>query len=165
MTEFIPEEKIQQIVVNAIEHHGDASDALIPILLEINHNFGYIPLQSLTEISRRLNRPETGMWVQEGRLFSLASFYHMLSLKPRGRHIVLFCESAPCHVSGGRQLWQALQDHLELKAGETSPDGKWSLITTSCLGLCGVGPVIVVDEDLFSCVTPPQLPEILGRYE
>ncbi len=89
----------------------------------------------------------------------------MLSTKPRGRHIVLFCESAPCHVSGGRQLLPDLEDQLNLRLGETSADGKWSLIATSCLGLCGLGPVIVIDEELFGSVTSEQLPEILSRYE
>lgn len=165
MAEPIQKSNIEEIVDKAISHHGVSDDALIPILLEINHALRYIPLESLTFLTRKMNRPEEEMWVREGRLFSLASFYHMLSLKPRGRHIVLFCESAPCHISGGRQLFQALQDELTLRPGETSSDGKWSLVTTSCLGLCGVGPVIVIDEDLFGCVTPEQLPEILARYE
>jgi NADH:ubiquinone oxidoreductase subunit E len=89
----------------------------------------------------------------------------MLSTKPHGRHVVQFCESAPCHVVGGRQVWQALQDGLKLKSGETSPDGKWTLITTSCIGVCAVGPVIVIDEDVHGNVEPEQVAEILARYE
>ncbi|MCC7129898.1 MAG: NAD(P)H-dependent oxidoreductase subunit E [Anaerolineae bacterium UTCFX2] len=149
----------------AIEKHGTSPDALIPILLEVNQEYGYIPVKALTEIKKHLNAPVGDRLIQEGHLFSLASFYHMLSLKARGRHIVLFCESAPCHVTGGRAVWQALQEQLSLSAGETSPDGKWSLVTTSCLGACGVGPVVVIDEDMYGNVTPERLPEILSRYE
>jgi NADH:ubiquinone oxidoreductase subunit E len=65
---------------------------------------------------------------------------------------------------GGRQVWQALQDALALKAGETTPDNRFSLVTTSCLGVCGIGPVVVIDEDMYGNVTPDQLPEILSKY-
>jgi NADH:ubiquinone oxidoreductase subunit E len=94
----------------------------------------------------------------------VASFYHMLSTKPRGRHVIQFCESAPCHVAGGRQVWQTLQDELGLEPGQTSADGKWTLVTASCLGICGVGPVLIVDEDIYGNVGPERVPEILGRY-
>jgi NADH:ubiquinone oxidoreductase subunit E len=61
-------------------------------------------------------------------------------------------------------VWAALRAALQLEPGETSADGKWTLKTTSCLGLCAVGPVIVVDDDIFGNVTPKQVTEILGRY-
>jgi NADH:ubiquinone oxidoreductase subunit E len=88
----------------------------------------------------------------------------MLSTKPRGKHVIQFCESAPCHVVGGREVWQALKEAVNLDEDETSPDGKWSLITTSCLGLCGVGPVIVIDDDAYGNVTPDQIKDILAKY-
>lgn len=156
---------IQTIIQTAIEKHGVHYDAFIPILLEINKALGYIPAEAFTEMRKRLHMPSDRVFVQESRLYSLASFYHMLSTHPLGRHVVLFCESAPCHVVGGREVWQALQDELGLKAGETSPDGKWSLVTTSCLGACGVGPVVVIDEDMYGNVTPQLVGEILSRYE
>lgn len=141
----------------AVERHGTSRDELIPILNDINRELGYLPAEALEEVSKRLRAPKS-------QLFQVASFYHMLSTKPRGRHVIQFCESAPCHVVGGRQVWQALQDELKLKSGETSPDGKWTLITTSCLGVCGVGPVIIIDDDIFGNVTPAQVPEILARF-
>lgn len=158
-------DSIASIVERAIQTHGAEHDAFIPILLEVNKILGYIPIPALAEIRRRVHMPEDGVFVNEGRLFSLASFYHMLSTKPRGRHVVVFCESAPCHVVGGRQVWNALQDNLKLKAGQTSEDGKWSLVTTSCLGACGVGPVVVIDDEMYGNVTPEQLPGILAKYE
>jgi NADH:ubiquinone oxidoreductase subunit E len=159
------DQSIAAIVETAVEKHGSNYDAFIPILLEVNQALGYIPLQALKEIRLRVRAPEDGVYVNEGRLYSLTSFYHMLSAKPRGRHVVIFCESAPCHVVGGRQVWRALRENLGLKAGETSEDGKWSLVTTSCLGACGVGPVVVVDDAMYGNVTPEQIPEILARYE
>jgi NADH:ubiquinone oxidoreductase subunit E len=158
-------EKIESAVEHAIQKHGVHYDAMIPILLEINQRLGYIPVQSLSEVRKRLHMPSDGVFVYDSRLYSIASFYHMLSTKPLGKHVVLFCESAPCHVVGGREVWAKLKDTLKIKNGETTPDGQWSLVTTSCLGACGVGPVMVVDEDMYGNVTPVQVEHILCRYE
>jgi len=157
--------QVSMIVRDAIHKHGAHYDALIPILGEVNKELGYIPTSALSEVRKRLHHPEDGVFVSESQLYSLASFYSMFSTQPRGRHVVQFCESAPCHVQGGRNVIIALQEALELKPGETSPDGKWSLVMTSCLGVCAVGPVILVDEDIYGNVTPEQLPMIFAKYD
>jgi len=144
-------------VDQAIKLHGETRDEIIPILNDVNKSLGYLPAEALEEISHRLKSPKSS-------LFSVASFYHMLSTKPRGKHVIQFCESAPCHVVGGREVWQTLKSELGLNSGETSNDGKWTLITTSCLGLCGVGPVIMIDEDAYGNVKPEQISEILQKY-
>ena len=143
---------------NAIIAHGAAKEELIPILSDVNRSLGYIPREAMDEISRQLRVPKS-------QLFSVASFYQMLSTRPLGKHVIHFCESAPCHVAGGRQVLQALQQAVNLKPGETSQDGQWSLLTTSCLGVCGVGPVMTVDEDIYGNITPGQIKEILARYQ
>jgi NADH-quinone oxidoreductase subunit E len=157
--------EISVIVGEAIQKHGAHHDSLIPILGEVNKELGYIPAAALSEVRKQLHGPAERVFVPESQLYSLASFYSMFSTQPRGQHVVRFCESAPCHVQGGRELIKALQDALELKPGETSPDGKWSLVMTSCLGVCAVGPVILVDEDIYGNVTPDQLPMILAKYD
>ncbi len=163
MTVVVKETKLETIVRTAIEEHGAAKEALIPILSMVNKAFGYIPTTAFVEVRKQLQ--ENHVLVSESQLFSIASFYHMLSTRPRGRHVVQFCESAPCHVMGGRELFQALKAELGLKPGETSPDNKWSFITTSCLGVCGVGPVILVDEDIYGNLRPDQLQDIFAKYE
>jgi NADH-quinone oxidoreductase subunit E len=142
----------------AITQHGNSPAELIPILNDINHELGYLPDIALEEVGRQMQIPKS-------KLYSVASFYHMFSMTPRGRHIVQFCESAPCHVVGGREVWQTLQAELSLKSGETSTDGRWTLVTTSCLGVCAVGPVIIVDDDIFGNVLPDQVAGILARYQ
>jgi NADH-quinone oxidoreductase subunit E len=142
----------------AVAQHGSLQSELIPILNDINHEIGYLPDIALAEVGRLLQIPRS-------KLYSVASFYHMFSLTPRGSHIIQFCESAPCHVVGGREVWQTLMTHLNLRSGETSQDGKWTLITTSCLGVCAVGPVLMVDDDIYGNVTPGQIAGILGHYK
>ncbi len=160
----IKEQDIHSIVEAAIIEHGATREALIPILSEVNREFGFIPEEAVGEIKQQLMSSPEHVKLSEGQLFSIASFYHMLSTKKLGKHVVHFCESAPCHVMGGRELIQALKDNLKLKPGETSSDDKWTLITTSCLGVCGVGPVLLVDDDIYGNVRPDQLPEIFAKY-
>jgi NADH-quinone oxidoreductase subunit E len=156
---------LAKLVEKAIDEHGAKRDAVIPILSDINQALGYIPAAALPEIRRRIHAPEEGLFLADSHLYSAASFYQLFSLRPVGRHVIRFCESAPCHVMGGRQIIQALQNELGIAPGETSIDRKWSLRTTSCLGICGVGPVFTVDDDEYGNVTPEQVPEILARYK
>jgi len=149
---------VVKAVQDAVAKYGATQDELIPILNEINREVGYLPSEALDEVSRLLRVPKS-------HLFSVASFYRMLSTKPRGKHVVQFCESAPCHVAGGREVWQAVKDAIKIEEDQTTPDGKWTLTTTSCLGVCGVGPVMMIDDDVFGNVTPEQVPSILAKYE
>ncbi len=149
---------VMQVVRTAVAQHGATRDELIPILTDVNRELGYIPHEAVAEVSRLIGMPQT-------QLFSVASFYEMLSLRPRGRHVIKFCENAPCHVVGGRQVWQALRDELKVKSGETTFDDHFTLLTTSCLGICAVGPVVVIDDDMYGNVEPGQVAEILARYE
>ena len=145
-------------VNTAVSEFHARQEELIPILMKVNQELGYIPSDALERISEAMHIPQS-------RVYSVASFYHMISTKPTGRHVIKFCESAPCHVAGGKAVWDALLKELQIKPGETSPDGKWTLKTTSCLGVCAVGPVMMVDDDIYGNVDPDQIHEILGKYE
>ena len=148
---------VREAVTTAVQCHGAMREELIPILSDVNRSVGFLPTEALEEIGAQLHLPKS-------QVFTVATFYHMLSTEKLGEHVIQFCESAPCHVVGGREVWQALQDTLQLESGQTSPDGKWTLVTVSCLGVCGVGPVIVIDDQIFGNVTPAQIPDILARF-
>ena len=148
---------VSSVVEAAIAHHGETTEALIPVLTEVNEKLGYLPVDALTQISKSLRVPTS-------QLMSTASFYRLLSTKPRGKHVIRFCESAPCHVMGGRQVWRALQEEVNLNPGETSEDRKWTLLTASCPGICGVGPIIMIDDDVYGNIGPERVPEILALY-
>jgi NADH:ubiquinone oxidoreductase subunit E len=142
----------------AVDMYHGKKEELIPILMKVNQEIGFIPKEAMKQISLRMHIPQS-------QIYSVASFYHMFFTKQTGRHVIKFCESAPCHVAGGREVFDALKNELELEPGETSSDGKWTLTTTSCLGVCGVGPVMMVDEDIYGNITPNQIPDILAKYE
>lgn len=145
-------------VSRIVNNIGSTRADLIPILQAITDEFGYISEVAITELSSLLNLPRN-------EIFSVATFYRMLSTQPRGKHIIQFCESAPCHVVGGKEVWEALVRALNIAPGETTPDNKWTLLTTSCLGVCGIGPVLMVDTDMYGNVKPEQVKSILSRYD
>jgi NADH:ubiquinone oxidoreductase subunit E len=165
MSALTMELDVAAVVQAAIDKHGKKRDALIPILSDINHVFGYVPGEAFREVRKQMYDPVEHMYVAESQLYALASFYDMISTKPRGRHVIKFCENAPCHVVGGKAIWDFLKEELKVENGETTPDSKWTLLTTSCLGLCSVGPVLLIDDDIYGNVTPEQVPDILERYE
>ena len=84
---------VPSVVRQAITHHGDSREGLVPVLAEVNRELGYLPAEAMAEISQQVRVPAS-------QVLSVASFYHMLSTKPRGRHVIQFCDSAPCHLVG-----------------------------------------------------------------
>lgn len=152
------EEKTILEVRGIVKRIGSTRADLIPVLQAITNEIGFISQTAMEELSALMNLPTK-------EINSVATFYRMLSTQPRGRHVVQFCESAPCHVVGGREVFAALKQALALEPGQTSPDNKWTLLTTSCLGVCGIGPVMLIDTDMYGNVTPEQVNQILSRYE
>lgn len=131
------------------------SDDIVARLTEINKRLGYIPRAEVEKLAREMCLPPA-------KVFGAATFYSLFSVKPRGKHVVRFCEDAPCHVAGGRAVYDAIRRALGLEPGQTSADGKWTFELTSCLGVCGVGPVLMVDDDVYGNVTVERVAQILG---
>ncbi len=147
-----------QKIDNVIDEFQKNKDELIPILIKISSELGHISPEAIEQISNRMHLPKS-------KIHSVASFYQLILTKETGRHVIKFCESAPCHVAGGREVWKAIQEELKIKPGETSADSKWTLITTSCLGICAVGPVMMIDDDIYGNLRPDQISSIFGKYE
>jgi NADH-quinone oxidoreductase subunit E len=149
---------ISKTVDSIIDEYEAKKEELIPVLMKANQKLGFLSSEALAQISERMHIPQS-------QVYSVASFYRMIYTKPTGRHVIKFCESAPCHVAGGREVWNEIQKELNIKPGETSSDGKWTLTVTSCLGVCAVGPAMLIDDDIYGNISPDQLSKILGKYE
>ena len=147
-------EKLEEIEKEKVEKNDEILMAL-HATQDIFSNS--IPLEAAQIVAERLN-------VKVGRIYELATFYSMYSTKPRGKHIIRYCESLPCHVRGGREVKEALEKTLGIKTGETTKDGMFTLESSSCLGLCGVGPVITIDSEAVGNVTPEKVKEIIESY-
>jgi len=94
---------------------------------------------------------------------SVASFYTMFSLKPRGRYIIRLCDSPPCHLMGSQSLLDYLKKALKVNVGETTQDKMFTLELTSCLGVCGVAPAMMINEEMFGNLTPAAVDSILDK--
>lgn len=137
---------------------GCSKEDLIAVLKNVADCFGYISTNAIHEISRQTS-------ISTSDIFSVATFYRMLPTTQYGRHVIEFCESLPCHVVGGRELFRALTEQLGIQPGETTLDGRFTLLTTSCLGVCEVGPVLSIDDNIHGNLTAENLPEVLAKYK
>ena len=143
-------------VEHILEKYGGDREALVEILRDVSHAAGYVTPEALATIAQRLGLPQS-------QVYSVASFYSLISLEPLGQHVIRFCQDAPCHVVGGQEVWETLERELGIPFGATTPDGAWTLLTTSCIGACSVGPVMMVDDEIYGNLTPARVREILAQ--
>lgn len=147
-------ESVQKIV----EKYDKRASALIAILQDIQREEGYLPKEALVWVAKELQVPLS-------RIYALATFYHSFSLTPRGRHCLNVCTGTACHVRGAEKLMDKLERDLDIKQGETTEDGRFTLQGVRCVGCCGLAPVMVVDENFHGKLAQKDLEKILARYE
>ncbi len=121
-----------------MKRHQYQPDALIEILHKAQESFGFLEEDVLIYIARGLKLPLS-------RVYGVATFYHLFSLKPSGVHTCVVCLGTACHVKGASKLMAALEKELGIDVGETTADGKVSLMAARCLGACGIAPAMVID--------------------
>lgn len=116
-------------------------DALIEVLHAAQEAFGYLDEEVLAHVAHGLKLPLS-------RVYGVATFYHLFTLKPSGAHNCVVCMGTACYVKGGGKVMDALKEELGIEAGETTPDGKVSLMAARCLGACGIAPAVVYDGEI-----------------
>ena len=131
---------------------------LLAILQDIQKRCGYLPREALELVREHLDVPLS-------RLYSMATFYKALSLKPKGRYAIKVCDGTACHIRDSRGLVDALEKLLGIGPGETTEDGRFSLETVNCLGSCALAPVMVINDVYYAKVTPEKIAGILRRLE
>lgn len=105
------------------------------------------------------------MEMSPAELDSVATFYNLIFRKPVGRHVILLCDSISCWVMGYENILTRLKERLGIKLGETTTDGRFTLLPNCCLGTCDCAPALMIDEDLYRNLTTDQLDEILEKYK
>ncbi len=156
LKEFTPEQiaKLNKI----IEKHKGKPGGLIPVLEEAQVALEYLPVSVQKKIARELNLPLS-------RVYGVVTFYSFFTMTPRGNHTVRVCLGTACYVRGGKAITEALQKEFGISEGETTPDRMFTLESIRCLGACGLGPVVVVDEDVHGRIKPSKVKEILTQYK
>ncbi|MEA5619778.1 bidirectional hydrogenase complex protein HoxE [Cronbergia sp. UHCC 0137] len=152
METSIPPPKRLKMLDATIKRHQYQQDALIEILHRASELFGYLELDLLLYIAHSLKLPPS-------RVYGVATFYHLFSLAPKGVHNCVVCIGTACYVKGAQVILTCLEKSIQIRAGETTPDGQISLTTARCLGACGIAPAVVFDGTVLGHQNPELVSE------
>ena len=148
----------EEMVRSSMEKHGSGREAVMEILTDVNRELGYIPEEAIAAVADAVG-------VSNAEVYGVVSFYSFFSTKPRGRHIVRLCSTISCAMGGSNEVLDTLRKDLDIGEGETTADGRITLETTSCLGLCDQAPAMLVDDVPHTRLTPDTAREIIAGLE
>ena len=131
--------------------------ALMPVLQKAQEIYGYLPIEVQTMVAEGLDMPLS-------EVYGVATFYSQFSLNPKGEHRISVCLGTACYVKGADKILEALESKLNIKCGECTPDGKFSIDSCRCVGACGLAPVMMIDDDVYGRLTVEMLDDILKKY-
>jgi len=151
------QDKRWRLVDATMRRLGQQSRGLIETLHTVQEAFGYLDEDALRYVAVSLRVPMS-------RAYGVATFYHFFTLKPAGEHTCVICTGTACYIKGAPQLVDSVQKMLHVTPGETTADGKVSVLTARCLGSCGLAPAVVYDKEVAGKVSPQTMRERLGRW-
>jgi NADH-quinone oxidoreductase subunit E len=155
---MITEEQASQAVDEIFSSHKKERKNLIPLLQEVQASLGYLPREAMQKIAGFLEMPEVEVW-------GVATFYNQFRFVPLGKHHTVVCMGTACHLAGGKLILDALERELDIKVGETTEDGNFSLDRVACIGCCMLAPVIVIGDKIHPKMTPFKVEEALVPYK
>ena len=140
-----------------VDLHGRSRTSLMPILQGIIAKKNFISDQDMTEIAKELD-------LSAAQVYGTATFYSFLDTVPRGENVIRVCKTITCDMHGKRMIIQTIEDMLKIKVGETTPNKKFTLLETNCLGWCHEGPAMLINEKPYSGLTPEKIHDIISEY-
>lgn len=144
------DDKRWKLVNGTMRRNGFARHALIETLHSVQGAFGCLDEPALRYVAASLDLPLA-------KVYGVATFYHLFMLEPKGRHACVVCTGTACYIKGASGLLDAMHRRCELRPGQTSADGRLSLLTARCVGACGLAPAVVVDGNVLGRQTPESL--------
>lgn len=147
------EEQLKKVIASHLNEKG----ALMPVLQKAQEIYGYLPVEVQTMIANGLRVP-----LEE--VYGVATFYSQFSLYPKGKYKISVCLGTACYVKGSGDVFDRLCTKLNLKSGQCTPDGRYSLDACRCVGACGLAPVLTVNDEVYGKVTVDDLDTILSKY-
>ena len=138
-----------------LSRYDGTSAELVPILQQVQGEFGYLPEQEMLDISRFTGVPES-------KVYGVASFYAQFRFTPIGRNRIMVCRGTACHVRGAQRILEEIEKQLDIKEGETTPDGEYTLETVACLGCCALAPCMMINEDVHGRLTRRDVARVLS---
>lgn len=150
------EDKVKELT-RRMRKRKDEKGILMAALHTAQDFFGYIPIEIQKLISDELDIPLA-------EIYGVATFYSQFSLVPKGKNTISLCLGTACYVKGAQDILDELKEILGIDVGETTPDGKFSIEDTRCLGACGLAPVMVINDDVYGKLKKGEVEEILNKY-
>jgi NADH-quinone oxidoreductase subunit E len=129
---------------------------LIPILQEVQHEFGYLPEPEMRKVAKFVGLPES-------RVYAVATFYEQFRFTPQGRNRVVVCRGTACHVRGAVKILEQFEEKLGIKHGETSEDLEYTLDSAACIGCCALAPCVMINDRVEAKMTPKKVEEIFAK--
>lgn len=146
-------EKINEV----IGKHGKTQAALIPILQEVQDEYRYLPEEILTYVATALN-------LSPATVYGVATFYAQFSLEPKGKYVIKMCDGTACHVRGSNPVKEEIRKRVGLKGEKrTTSDLRFTVETVSCLGACGLAPVVMINDRIYGQMTPEAISAIIDQ--
>lgn len=140
-----------------VDSYGGKKQNLIAILQKVQEKYRYLPESALTSIATKMN-------LSPASVFGVATFYSQFSLNPKGKYEIKVCDGTACHVRGSMPVYNAIKEKVGLKGDKiTTDDLRYSVETVSCLGACGLAPVVVINEKVYPQMTPDAMKIILDE--
>ena len=152
------DEKRMKKLEEIINEHKTQEGALIPVLHEAQELFGYLPEEVQQKIA-------DGLGISLAEVYGVATFYSRFTLIPKGKYNIQLCLGTACYVKGADKILEKLEELLGIKVGETTPDGKFSIEETRCVGACGIAPVVSVNDKVYGQFKLEQVSDILRYYK
>ncbi len=150
-------DSIQSLIKTLADQHGRKRESLLPIMQAIVEREKFLSEYSMVEIAREVDIPAS-------EVYGTATFYSFIETRPTGRYIIRICKTITCAMKGKNQVLFAIQDMLKIKLGETTPDKRFSLLETNCLGWCHKAPAMLINNEVYNELTPEKVREILTGY-
>ena len=146
------------LLAKVIKEHKNEPGPLMPILQETQNIFDCVPEDVQKIIAKELN-------ITLSDIYGVVTFYSQFTLKPRGKHKIQVCMGTACYVKGASDVLNRISHELNVPIGQTTEDGKYTLIATRCLGACGLAPVLTINEDVYGRLVADDVPRIVKEYE
>lgn len=138
------------------KHQFAQRDKLIPILQQVQESEGYLSREAVLKVAKHLEIPAS-------KVYGVATFYNQFRFSPVGKNSIVVCRGTACHVKGSAALLKSLEDALGIKAGETTPDGLFSIEVVACMGACGLAPVISINGECHAGMTPDKIRQLVAQ--
>ncbi len=148
------EEQLKSVIAK----HKGQQGALIPVLHKAQEIYGYLPIEVQTMIA-------DGLDVPLAEVYGVVTFYTQFSLNPKGEYKIGVCLGTACYVKGSGDILEKIKEIIGIDVDGCTPDGKFSLEATRCIGACGLAPVFTVNEDVYGRITTDDVAGILAKYQ